>query len=142
MSIDRLLRLPSYLMLQLVKEARRLTTGHLRVPHLAVLACVADLGPVAQKKISDRLRIDASDLVTLLDDLQDHGYVDRKRDERDRRRYAVELTSHGRRALSHRFDTAEQQEAELLARLTDRERDDLRTLLLKAYLHREDLRVD
>lgn len=142
MSIDRLLRLPSYLMLQLVKEARRLTTGDLRGSHLAVLACVADIGPVAQKTISDRLRIDASDLVSLLDHLENSGYVGRQRDERDRRRYSVEVTSHGRRALGRRLDVAEQREAELLAPLTDRERDDLTALLLKAYLHREDLRVD
>lgn len=142
MSIDRLLRLPSYLMLQLVKEARRRASGDLRGSHLAVLACVADIGPAAQKRISDRLGIDASDLVTLIDDLERRGYVDRKRDEQDRRRYSVEVTSHGRSALSRRLDIAEQQEAELLAPLTERERDDLTALLLKAYLHREGLRVD
>jgi MarR family transcriptional regulator, lower aerobic nicotinate degradation pathway regulator len=142
MSIDRLLRLPSYLMLQLVKEARRLTTGDLRGPQLAVLACVADIGPVAQKTISDRLRIDASDLVGVVDDLERHGYVARKRDERDRRRYSVEVTSAGRHTLDSRLKVAEQREAELLEQLTDSERADLTALLLKAYLHREDLRVD
>lgn len=142
MSIDRLLHLPSYLMLQLAKEARRLTTGDLRGSQLAVLACVADIGPVAQKTISRRLRIDASDLVSHLDDLERHGYVARKRDERDRRRYSVEVTSTGRQALDVCLKAAEQREAELLRPLTDSEREELTALLLKAYLHREDLRVD
>ncbi|HEX7301566.1 MarR family winged helix-turn-helix transcriptional regulator [Lentzea sp.] len=139
MSIDQLLRLPSYLMLQLVREARR--TG-LRGPHLAVLAHLSEREAVAQKRISDSVRMDPSDLVAVLDDLEGSGLARRRRDERDRRRFTVSITDDGRQALRERLDAVRAHEEELLAPLTPRERDTLTTLLRKAYLHHADLRVD
>ncbi|MEU0883201.1 MarR family transcriptional regulator [Lentzea sp. NPDC005914] len=142
MSIDQLLRLPSYLMLQLVREARRLARGDLRPPHVTVLAFLAEQEAVAQKRISDGVRMDASDLVSVLDDLEGRGFAQRKRDERDRRRFTVSITDAGVRALHERLETARAHEEELLAPLTVSERVELTTLLRKAYLHHTDLRVD
>ena len=96
MSVERLRRHPGYLVLQLSKQARRISTtvskDGLRAPHVSVLARLAESGPCSQKEISDALLIDASDLVTLLDDLEQAGLASRHRDEHDRRRYAVEIT--------------------------------------------------
>lgn len=142
MSIDQLLRLPSYLMLQLVRQARRLAAGELRGPHVTVLACLAEQEAVAQKRISDRVGMDASDLVSVLDDLESYGFAQRKRDERDRRRFTVAITDAGRQALHERMEAARAHEEELLAPLTEQERVALTTLLRKAYLHHADLRVD
>ena len=142
MSIDQLLQLPSYLMLQLVREARRLARHELRGPHVTVLAFLMEREAVAQKRISDGVRIDASDLVSVLDDLEKRGFARRKRDDRDRRRFTVSITGAGRRALRERLETARTHEEELLAPLTSHERDELTTLLRKAYLHHADLRVD
>lgn len=142
MSIDQLLRLPSYLMLQLVRRARRLAAGDLRGPHVTVLACLAEQEAVAQKRISDRVGMDASDLVSVLDDLESYGFAQRKRDERDRRRFTVSITDVGRRALRERMDAARAHEEELLAPLTEQERVVLTTLLRKAYLHHADIGVD
>ncbi|HEX8870677.1 MAG TPA: MarR family winged helix-turn-helix transcriptional regulator [Lentzea sp.] len=142
MSIDQLLRLPSYLMLQLVREARRLARGDLRAPHVTVLAFLASQDAVAQKRISDGVRMDASDLVSVLDDLEQRGFAQRKRDERDRRRFTVSITDAGRQALGERLETARAHEEELLAPLSVSERVELTTLLRKAYLHHADLRVD
>jgi DNA-binding MarR family transcriptional regulator len=142
MSIDQLLHLPSYLMLQLVKEARRIARNELRAPHVTVLACLAEQEAVAQKRISDRVRMDASDLVSVLDELEKRGFAQRRRDERDRRRFTVSITEAGRRALRERLETAHAHEEELLAPLTSHERDALTTLLRKAYLHHADMRVD
>ncbi|WP_167974328.1 MarR family winged helix-turn-helix transcriptional regulator [Lentzea indica] len=146
MSIDQLLRLPSYLMLQLVREARRIGRADLSQglhwPHLTVLAYLAEQEAVAQKRISDRVRMDASDLVATLDDLEGWGFAQRKRDERDRRRFTVAITDEGREALRERLEAARAHEEELLAPLTPHERIVLTTLLRKAYLHHADLRVD
>lgn len=139
MSIDQLLRLPSYLMLQLVREARRIgRTG----PHLTVLAHLAEREAVAQKRISDSVRMDPSDLVSVLDELEELGLARRRRDEKDRRRFTVSITEDGRQALRERMDAAYAQEEQLLAPLTPHERDTLTTLLRKAYLHHAELRVD
>jgi DNA-binding MarR family transcriptional regulator len=142
MSIDQLLRLPSYLMLGLVREARRLARHDLRPPHVTVLAFLAEREAVAQKRISDGVRMDASDLVSVLDDLERRGYAQRRRDERDRRRFTVSITETGARALRERLEKARAHEEELLAPLTSQERVELTTLLRKAYLHHADLRVD
>jgi DNA-binding MarR family transcriptional regulator len=141
MSIDRLRRHPSYLMLQLVKEARRISGAlgddGLRSTHLSVLAWIADAGPTSQKQISDGLHIDPSDLVSLLDDLENRGYAKRRRDTRDRRRYAVEITADGMTALRHRLDVADALQDVLFEPLSAREREQLTELLLKVYQHHE-----
>ncbi|MBY8850586.1 MarR family transcriptional regulator, partial [Saccharothrix sp. MB29] len=97
MSAERLRRHPSYLMLQLTKRARRISADlvddGLRSGHVAVLVRLVDGGPTSQRQISDRLGIDASDLVTLVDDLERLGYAARLRDARDRRRYSVHVTA-------------------------------------------------
>jgi DNA-binding MarR family transcriptional regulator len=142
MSIDQLLHLPSYLMLQLAREARRLARNGLRGPHVTVLAFLAEQEAVAQKRISDAVRMDPSDLVSVLDDLEQRGLAQRKRDERDRRRFTVLITEAGRQALRERLDAARAYEEELLAPLTTQERVELTTLLRKAYLHHADMRVD
>ncbi|NGY62736.1 winged helix-turn-helix transcriptional regulator [Lentzea sp. NEAU-D13] len=142
MSIDQLLHLPSYLMLQLVREARRLARNSLRGPHVTVLAFLVDQEAVAQKRISDGVRMDPSDLVSVLDDLERQGFAQRKRDDRDRRRFTVAITDAGREALRDRLDAARAHEEELLAPLTTQERVELTTLLRKAYLHHADMRVD
>jgi DNA-binding MarR family transcriptional regulator len=142
---ERLLRFPSFLMVLLVKEARRITGSisddGLRAPHVTVLACLADFGPASQKAISDRLAIDASDLVSLLDDLERAGYANRRRDDRDRRRYAVVLTTAGKRALRRRLGVAEKLNDMLLEPLSQEEREQLHELLMRMVAHHDPSRV-
>jgi len=141
MSVERLRRHPGYLVLQLSKQARRISTtvskDGLRAPHVSVLARLAESGPCSQKEISDALLIDASDLVTLLDDLEHAGLASRHRDERDRRRYAVEITESGRELLGTRIGVAAEIDDLLFEGLTAAERGQLAELLLKAYAHHE-----
>jgi MarR family transcriptional regulator, lower aerobic nicotinate degradation pathway regulator len=138
---EPLLAFPSFLMFQLVREARRiigtLDDGGLRLPHVGVLSCLAEFGPAAQKDISTRLRIDASDLVSVLDDLERAGLVRRDRDRRDRRRYAVTMTTAGTDALAHRMAATKVLDERLLEPLTEPERSQLHHLLLRAYAHHD-----
>ncbi|MET1074087.1 MAG: MarR family transcriptional regulator, partial [Umezawaea sp.] len=94
-------------------------------------------GPCSQKEISAALGIDASDLVTLLDDLEQAGLASRHRDEQDRRRYAVEITGPGRTRLGARLGVAAEVDDRLFEGLTAGERGQLAELLLKAYAHHE-----
>lgn len=136
-----LLELPSFLMFQLLRESRRLigTLGDigLRLPHLGVLSSLAEFGPSAQRDLSIRLRIDASDLVSVLDDLEDEGLVRRERDTRDRRRYAVTLTTAGRDRLVHRLAISRETDDRLLAPLNEEERTQLHRLLVRVYAHHD-----
>lgn len=136
-----LLRLPSAAMFLLMREMFRIgqersaaaTTAEeqMRFPHLAVLAAIDEFGAASQRDISRRLRIDPSDLVSFVDWLEDVGFVERTRDERDRRRYRVDLTPAGRRALAVRTAAAERANEELLRGLNERDRERLRELLLR-----------
>ena len=144
----RLLRHPSAVMFLLMREAYRL--GHrrahrpgaspaeaMRFPHYAILGCLEEFGSASQKEVADRLRFDASDLVGFVDALEKAGFVVRKRDQRDRRRYALALTAAGRRALERRDREAERLNQELFAPLRPEEREQLRRLLLRALAHHD-----
>jgi MarR family transcriptional regulator, lower aerobic nicotinate degradation pathway regulator len=144
----RLLEHPSAVMFLLMREAFRLThrradpagaasSDGLRFPHFAVLACLDEFGPSSQKDVSERLRFDASDLVTFVDLLERNGFVLRKRDERDRRRYALEITTAGRRAIRRRDREAARMNDELFAPLGPAERAELRGLLLRTLAHHD-----
>jgi DNA-binding MarR family transcriptional regulator len=141
MSVERLRRHPGYLVLELAKQARRISTAvsedGLRAPHVSVLATLAESGACSQKEISDALRIDASDLVALLDDLEHAGLAGRHRDGHDRRRYAVEITESGRELLAARLEVAAEVDDLLFEGLTTKERGQLADLLLKACAHHE-----
>jgi DNA-binding MarR family transcriptional regulator len=138
---EPLLAFPSFLMFQLLRETRRiigtLDDEGLRLPHLGVLSCVAEFGPSAQKDISTRLRIDASDLVSVLDDLERDGLVRRERDQQDRRRYAVTLTPEGRGALERRMATTKVMDDRLLEPLSATERAELHRMLARVYAHHD-----
>lgn len=64
-------------------------------------------GSQSQQHISERLRIDRSTMVNLVDELEQKGYIIRMRDRQDRRRYAVTLTEYGERQLRDGLDAVE-----------------------------------
>ncbi|WP_342318429.1 MarR family winged helix-turn-helix transcriptional regulator [Corynebacterium mayonis] len=62
-----------------------------------ILTCVAEK-PFSQTQLSSLLAIDASDMVRLIDSLENHGWVTRDRDPKDRRRQIVTPTKKGTKA--------------------------------------------
>jgi DNA-binding MarR family transcriptional regulator len=142
---EPLLRYPTGLLPYLVREARRIGVrvheDDLRLPQVTVLACLDEFGPAAQRDISRRLGIDASDLVSVLDDLEERGLVLRTRDERDRRRYLVTVTEEGGQALRRRLAGVAKVNDVLLAPLDELDRARLHGLLLRVYAHHDPSRV-
>jgi DNA-binding MarR family transcriptional regulator len=140
--VDPFLRLPSYLAFELIRMARRAAMElfpdeRLRLPHTAVLACLADRGPMSQREVSRLLRFDPGDLVAVIDALEELAYVVRERDARDRRRYSLQLTDAGRLALHERRNRGVRLNEALLEPLTTFERDQLQTLLLRVLAHHD-----
>jgi DNA-binding MarR family transcriptional regulator len=88
------------------------------VGHYGVLACLAAHGPASQRDIGGRLGLDASDVVTLLDDMEAVGLVERRRDPDDRRRHAVTLTEAGVEAFAEGRAAALAAEDEFLSALS------------------------
>lgn len=101
----------------------------MRGPEFAVLHHLEEAGPLSQQQIGRALRVHPSNLVALLDQLEDAGLILRERDPADRRRHVVELSRAGQRQLIRAQAAAAEAERELLAPLTPAERKRFRTQL-------------
>lgn len=103
----------------------------LRVRSYSVLALAAADDRYSQRDIADILRLDPSQVVALVDDLQRRGLVAREPDPGDRRAKVVVATDEGHRVYAAAADAAREAERKLLAPLDDDERMLLRDLLLR-----------
>jgi DNA-binding MarR family transcriptional regulator len=97
----------------------------------AVLVALAEDSHETQGALADALGYDRGQMVGILDELEEQGFVLRKRDPDDRRRQLVSITPEGRRALTRLRALARKLEDELLAPLGDAERARLHDLLLQ-----------
>jgi len=94
-----------------------------------VLATLQAHGPRSQQKLSDRLHINRTIMVSLIDEIERAGLLERRRDPKDRRSYALALTTRGRRALERMEAAASRADATLTAALSVRERRQLKARL-------------
>lgn len=108
-----------------------LTPLGLRQRHVVALSYLRGHGPTAQQQLAERLRMDASSLVCLLNELEDSELILRHRDRSDRRRAVVELSGGGESTLSKVDRAVQVVEDEMLAGLDPSERDMLHALLAR-----------
>jgi DNA-binding MarR family transcriptional regulator len=92
-----------------------------------------------QQGLGQMLMLDPNNCVLLLNDLDEMGWVERRRDPADRRRHLVEITPEGRRALEEAERKLESLEDEVLGNLSGDERVRLHDLLAKALEGEEDV---
>ncbi|TMM27848.1 MAG: winged helix-turn-helix transcriptional regulator [Actinobacteria bacterium] len=99
--------------------------------HHAILIVLGEGSPETQGSIADTLGYDRGQLVGLLDELEERGLVERRRDPHDRRRHLVRLTPDGKRTLSRMRMIARRSEEEFLDPLSEKERSTLHALLFR-----------
>ena len=104
----------------------------LRSRHLVALTHLSDHGPTAQQTLIEALGLDASNLVALLNELEDADLIVRSRDRADRRRGIIELSAEGERVLATVDRAFEAVDDEMLAALSSDERAVLNELLARA----------
>jgi DNA-binding MarR family transcriptional regulator len=122
------------LLMRLARASGRRLAGSLESlgmsgQEFAALHLLHDSGPLSQQQLSQGLRIHPSNLVGLLDALEDEGLIGRTRDPADRRRHIVGLTPAGLRRLAAAQKAAIDVERELLEPLSPAERGELLSYL-------------
>src|SRR2546429_1986301 len=99
--------------------------------HHAILLVLDERSRETRGSIADPLGYDRGQLVGLLDELEERGLVERRRDPHDRRRHLVRLTPDGKRTLSRMRMIARRSEEEFLDPLSEKERSTLHALLFR-----------
>src|SRR3954470_11555450 len=99
--------------------------------HHAILAVLDEGSRETQGAIADALGYDRGQLVGLLDELEDAGLVERRRDPNDRRRHVVQMTPAGRKTLARLRGLSRRLEEEFFGPLESDERAVLHALLLR-----------
>jgi MarR family transcriptional regulator, lower aerobic nicotinate degradation pathway regulator len=109
-----------------------LVPGGLRPRHLIALKLLGDHGPQSQQGLAEGLSLDPSNVVGLLNELEERALIVRRRDRADRRRHIVELSAAGEEEVSLANARVVVVEDQLLAGLSGNERTVLFELLERA----------
>src|SRR3979409_2635332 len=99
-----------------------LEPGDLRPRHLIALNLLSEQGPASQQALADSLSLDPSNVVGLLNELEERGLIMRRRDSADRRRHIVELSPRGQEALCGAYDRLRRIDDDLPSPLSAQER--------------------
>ena len=106
--------------------------GSLRPRHVIALTLLDEQGPMTQHAVGASLRLDPSNVVGLLNELEERGLISRRRDPADRRRHIVEVSATGADELTQTYAQLGLVEDELFKTLTCEQRSTLHELLASA----------
>ena len=109
--------------------AEQVATIELTPPHAGILRAIASEPGRSQQALSARLGMVPSRVVVYVDELEERGYVERRRNPGDRRLHALYLTAAGKRLLRKISELARQHEHRITAALDPEQYGALRGLL-------------
>jgi DNA-binding MarR family transcriptional regulator len=95
----------------------------------SMLVALQASGPISQQQLAERMRVNRTLVVGIVDDLERRGWVERRRDPGDRRSYKLQLTPAGEAAIAEMGPHVKEASRIMAARLTDAERERLHELL-------------
>jgi DNA-binding MarR family transcriptional regulator len=123
-------RWPTLLMIKLGRITTHRFTEALepfgvRPRHVAALIELRDHGELSQQSLCGRLHVDPTNLVAILNELEQRGFATRRRDPQDRRRHIVEVSKKGLAVIEKASKVMDEVEEELLQGLEPAEREAL-----------------
>ncbi len=129
---------PTLLMIKLGRiTAHRFTEAlepfGIRPRHVAALIELRDSGELPQQSLCGQLHLDPTNLVAILNELEQRGYATRRRDPEDRRRHLVEVSKKGIAVIEKVSEVMDGVEADLLDGLEPAEREQLEGLLTSIW---------
>ena len=98
-------------------------------PHAGILRAIAAEPGRSQQALSGQLGLLPSRVVAYVDELEDRGYVERRRNPDDRRLHALHLTASGKKVITKIGELGRQHDRLLTAGLDSQQRDTLHQLL-------------
>jgi DNA-binding MarR family transcriptional regulator len=105
----------------------------IRPRHLAALIELRERGELTQQSLCGQLHLDPTNLVAILNELEQRGYATRRRDPEDRRRHLVEVSKKGVAAIDKVSKVMDGVEDELLSGLRPAEREQLEGILTSIW---------
>jgi DNA-binding MarR family transcriptional regulator len=131
-------RWPTLLMIKLGRITMHRFTEALepygiRPRHVAALIELRDGGEITQQSLCGQMHIDPTNLVEILNDLEQRGYAARRRDPEDRRRHLVEVSKKGIAVIEKVSEVMDGVEDDLLDGLEAGERVELEGLLTSVW---------
>lgn len=109
--------------------AEQVATIELTPPHAGILRAIAAEPGRSQQALSAQLGMLPSRVVVYIDELEDRGYIERRRNPDDRRLHALYLTAAGKRLMRKLSEIARQHELRFANALDSEQYGTLRELL-------------
>jgi DNA-binding MarR family transcriptional regulator len=97
--------------------------------HFSLVVALMTTGPISQQSLAEKMRVNRTLVVAVVDDLERRGWVERRRDADDRRSYRLHVTPAGERAVAELGPKVEAANEVMAARLNAKERKRLNGLL-------------
>src|SRR3954471_20059875 len=105
----------------------------IRPRHVAALIELRDSGELTQQSLCGQLHLDPTNLVAILNELEQRGFAKRRRDPEDRRRHLVEVSKKGIAVIEKVSKVMDGAEDDLLDGLEPAERKQLEGLLTSIW---------
>src|SRR5437016_74768 len=105
----------------------------IRPRDVAALIELRDRGELTQQALCGQLHLDPTNLVAILNELEQRGYATRRRDPQDRRRHLVEVSKKGLAVIDKVSEAMDGVEADLLGGLEPADRRRVEGLLISLW---------
>jgi DNA-binding MarR family transcriptional regulator len=111
------------------KFAERLEVLRLSPPQAGIIGLIGRRSGLSQQELANQLGMFPSRLVSILDQLERSGLIERRANASDRRTYSLHLTASGKKTLQAIGRIAREHDEALCAALNENERETLARLL-------------